>query len=63
MPEDHEGRQIYGLRPDPTPGEGRHIGRLEESTGREIRKSKADEVDKVKPDEDDTNEADEDATT
>ncbi len=63
MPEDHEGRQIYGLRPDPTPGEGRAIGRLEESSGREIRKSKADDVDKDEPDEDDTDEPDKDAAT
>lgn len=25
LPDDHEGRQIYGLVPDPTPGQGREL--------------------------------------
>ena len=30
LPEDHEGREIYGLIPDPTPGQGRALGRIQE---------------------------------
>ena len=41
MPEDHEGRAIYGERPDPTPELGRALGRLEEREGRKIEKKKA----------------------
>jgi len=28
LPEDHEGREIYGLIPDPTPDKGRALGRV-----------------------------------
>jgi ferredoxin-thioredoxin reductase catalytic chain len=28
LPEDHEGREVYGLVPDPTPGQGRALGRV-----------------------------------
>jgi ferredoxin-thioredoxin reductase catalytic chain len=30
LPEDHEGREIYGLVKDPTPDKGRAVGRLRE---------------------------------
>ncbi len=39
MPEDHEGREIYGLIEDPHPEKGRALGRLEEKQGRKIEKS------------------------
>ena len=39
MPEDHEGREIYGLVEDPHPDKGRALGRLEEKQGRKIDKS------------------------
>ena len=38
LPEDHEGREIYGLIKDPDPSKGRAIGRLQEKQGREIKK-------------------------
>jgi ferredoxin-thioredoxin reductase catalytic chain len=28
LPEDHEGREIYGLVKDPTPDKGRALGRV-----------------------------------
>jgi ferredoxin-thioredoxin reductase catalytic chain len=28
LPEDHEGREIYGVIPDPTPDQGRALGRV-----------------------------------
>ena len=28
LPEDHEGREIYGLIEDPTPDKGRALGRV-----------------------------------
>lgn len=40
LPEDHEGREIYGLVKDPTPGQGRALGRLEEKRGQRIEKRK-----------------------
>ena len=39
MPEDHEGREIYGVVEDPHPDKGRALGRLEEKQGRKIEKS------------------------
>ncbi len=33
LPEDHEGRDIYGLIEDPIPDKGRALGRLEEARG------------------------------
>jgi ferredoxin-thioredoxin reductase catalytic chain len=30
LPEDHEGREIYGLIEDPTPDKGRALGRVQE---------------------------------
>ena len=33
LPEEHEGREIYGLVKDPTPDKGRALGRLEEQRG------------------------------
>jgi len=39
LPEDHEGREIYGLVEDPDPSKGRALGRLEEKQGRHIDKS------------------------
>ena len=33
LPEDHEGREIYGIVPDPDPTRGRALGRLEEKRG------------------------------
>lgn len=38
LPEDHEGRQIYGLVEDPHPDKGRALWRLEEKQGRQIKK-------------------------
>ncbi|MCC6237520.1 MAG: ferredoxin:thioredoxin reductase [Dehalococcoidia bacterium] len=38
LPPDHEGREIYGLIPDPIPDKGRALGRLEEKQGRELKK-------------------------
>ena len=38
LPEDHEGREIYPGRTDPTPDKGRALGRLEEREGRKIEK-------------------------
>ena len=38
LPEDHEGRQIYGLVEDPHPDKGRALQRLEEKQGRQIKK-------------------------
>ena len=40
LPEDHEGRQAYGLRKDPNPDLGRALGRLEEERGKKIEKGK-----------------------
>jgi hypothetical protein len=40
LPEDHEGREAYGVRPDPTPDKGRALGRLEEKQGRQIEKGR-----------------------
>jgi ferredoxin-thioredoxin reductase catalytic chain len=31
LPEDHEGREIYGLIADPTPEQGRALGKIEEA--------------------------------
>jgi ferredoxin-thioredoxin reductase catalytic chain len=39
LPEDHEGREVYGLIKDPIPEKGRALGRLEEKQGRVIDKS------------------------
>ncbi|HEY7270104.1 MAG TPA: hypothetical protein VH951_09780 [Dehalococcoidia bacterium] len=39
MPEDHEGREIYGLIEDPDTSKGRALGRLEEKQGRTIDKN------------------------
>jgi len=39
LPEDHEGREIYGVVEDPIPDKGRALGRLEEKQGRKIDKS------------------------
>jgi len=39
LPEDHEGREIYGLIEDPHPEKGRALGRLEEKQGRKIDKT------------------------
>jgi ferredoxin-thioredoxin reductase catalytic chain len=39
LPEDHEGREIYGLVKDPIPEKGRALARLEEKQGRKIDKS------------------------
>jgi ferredoxin-thioredoxin reductase catalytic chain len=39
LPEDHEGREVYGLVEDPHPEKGRALGRLEEKQGRHIDKS------------------------
>ncbi len=39
LPEDHEGREIYGVVKDPFPEKGRALGRLEEKQGRKIDKS------------------------
>jgi len=39
LPEDHEGREIYGFIEDPDPGNGRALARLEEKQGRTINKS------------------------
>jgi hypothetical protein len=39
LPEDHEGREIYGLIEDPHPDKGRALGRLEEKQGRKIEKT------------------------
>ena len=41
LPPDHEGRDVYGLIPDPTPGKGRALGRLEEARGVELHKDGA----------------------
>ena len=38
LPEGHEGREIYGLVEDPTPGQGRALGRLEEERGHSLSK-------------------------
>ena len=38
LPEDHEGREAYGLRTDPDPEKGRALTRLEEKQGRRIAK-------------------------
>ncbi len=40
LPEDHEGREVYGLVKDPAPDKGRAMGRLEEKRGHEIVKRK-----------------------
>jgi hypothetical protein len=39
LPEDHEGREIYGLIEDPHPEKGRALARLEEKQGRHIDKT------------------------
>ena len=39
LPEDHEGREIYGLIEDEHPDKGRALGRLEEKQGRTIHKN------------------------
>jgi ferredoxin-thioredoxin reductase catalytic chain len=41
LPEGHEGRDIYGLVKDPSPEQGRALGRLEESRGRQLPKSRS----------------------
>ncbi len=38
LPEDHEGRDIYGFVEDPHPKKGRMLARLEEKQGRTIHK-------------------------
>lgn len=38
LPEDHEGREIYGVIKDPIPDKGRALGKLEEKQGRKIEK-------------------------
>jgi ferredoxin-thioredoxin reductase catalytic chain len=40
LPEDHEGREIYGLVKDPHPDKGRALGRLEEKRGQELHKGR-----------------------
>ncbi len=40
LPEDHEGREIYGLITDPHPDKGRAFARLEERRGERIEKRK-----------------------
>jgi ferredoxin-thioredoxin reductase catalytic chain len=35
LPEDHEGRQAYGVVKDPTPGKGRATARVLERQGQE----------------------------
>ncbi len=40
LPEDHEGREIYGVIKDPTPDKGRALGRLEEKRGVQLEKRK-----------------------
>jgi ferredoxin-thioredoxin reductase catalytic chain len=37
LPEDHEGREIYGLVPDPTPHKGRALARVREKARAEAR--------------------------
>jgi ferredoxin-thioredoxin reductase catalytic chain len=39
LPEEHEGREAYGLVKDPHPDKGRALGRLEQKQGRAIDKS------------------------
>jgi hypothetical protein len=39
LPEDHDGREIYGFIEDPHPDKGRALARLEEKQGRIIDKS------------------------
>ena len=39
LPEDHEGREIYGFIADPDESKGRALGRLEEKQGRHIDKN------------------------
>ena len=39
LPEDHEGREVYGVIKDPHPDKGRALGRLEEKQGRKIDKT------------------------
>jgi ferredoxin-thioredoxin reductase catalytic chain len=41
LPEDHEGREIYGLVKDPHPDKGRALGRLEEKRGHQLHKGRA----------------------
>lgn len=43
LPEDHEGREIYGIVKDPHPDKGRALGRLEDKQGREMHKRKSNE--------------------
>ncbi len=38
LPEEHEGREAYGLIKDPHPGKGRALRRVEEKQGRRIQK-------------------------
>lgn len=40
LPEDHEGREIYGLVKDPHPDKGRALGRLEEERGQQLHKGR-----------------------
>jgi ferredoxin-thioredoxin reductase catalytic chain len=35
LPEGHEGREVYGLIEDPTPGQGRALGKIEEKRAAE----------------------------
>jgi ferredoxin-thioredoxin reductase catalytic chain len=37
LPEDHEGREIYGLVKDPTPDKGRALGRVQQRRAQEER--------------------------
>jgi ferredoxin-thioredoxin reductase catalytic chain len=39
LPEDHEGREIYGVVKDPIPEKGRALARVEEKQGRKIEKN------------------------
>jgi ferredoxin-thioredoxin reductase catalytic chain len=41
LPEDHEGRTIYGIIRDPDPTRGRAMARLQEAQGRVISKARA----------------------
>lgn len=38
LPEDHEGREIYGVIRDPMPDKGRALARVEEKQGRKLEK-------------------------
>jgi ferredoxin-thioredoxin reductase catalytic chain len=41
LPEDHEGREVYGVVKDPFPDKGRALARVEEKQGRTIDKAGA----------------------